>query len=51
MYGNLSIEVKISGPNLTEEQRVFLGEQLKRSPVYNLIGLAYEINTTVQVKR
>ena len=51
MYGNLSIEVEISGPDLTEEQRIFLSEQLKRSPVYNLIGLAHEMNTTVQVKR
>ena len=51
MYDNLSIDVEISGPNLTEEQRIFLSEQLKRSPVYNLIGLAHEMDTTVQVRR
>lgn len=50
MYQSISIEVEVSGPNVTEEQRIFLSEQLKRSPVFNLIGLAHDMDTTVHVR-
>jgi uncharacterized OsmC-like protein len=49
MYGSISIDMVIEGPNVTEEQRLFLSEQLKRSPVFNLVGLAHSMDTTVNI--
>jgi hypothetical protein len=49
MYDAITIDVEIEGPEVTEEQRLFLSEQLKRSPVFNLVGLAHEMDTTVTI--
>ncbi len=49
MYGAISIDLTIEGPEVTEEQRQFLSEQLKRSPVFNLVGLAHEMDTAVNI--
>ena len=49
MYDAITIDVEIEGPDVTEEQRLFLSEQLKRSPVFNLVGLAHEMDTTVTI--
>lgn len=51
MYGSITIDVEITGPDLTEKHRVFLNEQLKRSPVFNLVGLAHKMDTTVNIGR
>jgi uncharacterized OsmC-like protein len=51
MYGSITIDLQIDGPDLTEEQRKFLSEQLKRSPVFNLVGLAHTMETTVNIGR
>lgn len=51
MYGNISINVEIEGPALTEEQRLFLSAQLKRSPVFNLVGLAHEMDSTINIRK
>jgi len=50
MYGSITIDMEIEGPDVTEEQRLFLSEQLKRSPVFNLVGLAHTIDTKVNIK-
>jgi hypothetical protein len=51
MYGSITIDLEIDGPDVTEEQRKFLSEQLKRSPVFNLVGLAHTMETTVNIGR
>ena len=50
-YGKIAIEVEIEGPDLTEKQRIFLSEQTKRSPVFNLVALAHEMDTTLKIRR
>lgn len=50
IYGNIAIDVEIEGPNLTEQQRVFLSEQTKRSPVFNLVALAHKMDTTIKIR-
>ena len=51
MYGSITIDMEIEGPEVTEEQRLFLSEQLKRSPVFNLVGLAHTMDTTVKFEK
>ena len=51
IYGSISIDVEIEGPNLTEKQRLFLSEQTKRSPVFNLIALAQKMDTTLTIRK
>lgn len=51
IYGKIEIDVEIKGPNLTEKQRIFLSEQTKRSPVFNLVALAQEMDTTIRIRR
>jgi len=51
IYGKITINVEIQGPDLTEKQRVFLSEQAKRSPVFNLVALAHEMETTLSIRR
>lgn len=50
-YGNIKIDVEIEGPDLTEKQREFLSEQTKRSPVFNLVALGHEMDTTLSIRR
>jgi len=50
-YGNIAIDVEIEGPGLTEKQRIFLSEQTKRSPVFNLVALAHEMDTTLSIRK
>ena len=50
MYGKIKVSVEIDGPDLTEEQRVFLSEQVKRSPVFNLVALAHEMDTSLNIR-
>lgn len=50
IYGKISVTVEIEGPDLTEKQRVFLTEQTKRSPVFNLIALAHDLDTTLTIR-
>ena len=50
IFGSISIEVEIEGPNLTEPQRRFLSEQIKRSPVFNLVALAHDMDTTLTIR-
>lgn len=51
IYENISIDVEIEGSNLTEKQRLFLSEQTKRSPVFNLIALAQKMDTTLTIRK
>lgn len=51
MYGKISMSVEIEGPTVTEEHRLFLSEQLKRSPVFNLVGLAHEMDSTIKIRK
>jgi uncharacterized OsmC-like protein len=51
IYGKIAVNVEIEGPDLTEDQRVFLNEQAKRSPVFNLVALAHEMDTTLSIRR
>ncbi|MDX2481257.1 MAG: OsmC family protein [Desulfuromusa sp.] len=51
IYGNIAINVEIEGPNLTEKQRLFLSQQAKRSPVFNLIALAQKMDTTLTIRK
>lgn len=51
IYGEIAIDVEIEGPDLTEKQRIFLSEQTKRSPVFNLVALAHEMNTTLKIRK
>lgn len=50
MYDKIVINVEIEGPDLTEEQRLFLSKQVKRSPMFNLVGLAHDMDTTVKIR-
>lgn len=50
MYEEISIQVAIEGPDLTEKQRRFLSEELKRSPVFNLVALSHEMDTVVRIR-
>jgi hypothetical protein len=50
IYGKIKVNVELDGPDLTEEQRVFLSEQVKRSPVFNLIALAHEMDTSLKIR-
>ncbi len=50
-YGKLSIDMEIKGPELTETQRLFLQEQMKRSPVFNLLSLAHQTTTAVRIAK
>jgi uncharacterized OsmC-like protein len=49
IYGRIVIEVELEGENLTSAERDFLAEQAKRSPAFNLIALAHEIEPTVTI--
>jgi len=51
IYGKITIEAEIEGPDLTEDQRAFLSEQIKRSPVFNLVALAHDMDTTLEFRR
>lgn len=51
VYVNITVDVEIEGPDLTEKQRVFLSEQTKRSPVFNLVALAHKMDTTIKIRK
>ncbi|MEJ2111208.1 MAG: OsmC family protein [Acidobacteriota bacterium] len=51
IYGDITIDVELEGDNLTENDRVFLTKQAKRSPVFNLIALAHDIEPMLTIKR
>ena len=51
IYGKIAVNVEIEGPDLTEEQSVFLSEQAKRSLIFNLVALAHEVDTMLRIRR
>ncbi len=50
IYGKIAINVEIEGPHLTEKERLFLSEQVKRSPVFNLVALGHDMDTTLRIR-
>jgi uncharacterized OsmC-like protein len=51
IYGDITVDVELEGQNLTEDDRVFLAEQAKRSPAFNLIDLAHDIVPILKIKK
>ncbi len=50
IYGQISIDVELEGRNLTEADREFLSTQAMRSPAFNLIALAHDIEPNLTIK-
>lgn len=49
IYGQIAINVEITGSKLTEADRIFLAEQAMRSPVFNLIALAHDTKPSLTI--
>jgi uncharacterized OsmC-like protein len=51
IYGKISVDVELEGPNLTEADRAFLEQEAKRSPAFNLIALAHDIEPSLSIRQ
>lgn len=49
-FGDVRIGIKVSGENLTDEEADVLAAGARRSPVWNLMRLAHEMEPVVTVK-
>ena len=51
IYGKIIVDVELEGPNLSEADRAFLAKQAKRSPAFNLIALAHDIEPSLSIRQ
>lgn len=47
-FGDLRVELQVSGPGLTEEDLEYLRESVGRSAVYNLLTIAHPTSPTIR---
>jgi uncharacterized OsmC-like protein len=50
MYDDISIDIEVSGPGLTDEDAEMLREGVARSPVFDLISRSRELSPEVRTK-
>ncbi len=50
IFGQISIDVEIEGPDLSEADRKLLAQHAKRSVVFNLVALAHDTEPTVTIR-
>jgi len=51
MFDDISIEIAISGEDLSDEDAAILAEGAKRSPVWSLVRFAHDMEPAVHVER
>jgi uncharacterized OsmC-like protein len=49
-FDDISVEIEVDGPGLTEEEADLLAAGARRSPVWNLMRLTHDMEPTVRVK-
>ncbi|WP_137286662.1 OsmC family protein [Halorussus salinisoli] len=49
-YDDFTIDIEVSGPDLTEEDAETLREGVRRSPVFNLFSLSHEMSPEVRME-